>query len=149
MEEVVATTAGLEVLAKDGQGSWRRVSARALLTGTARVISPRWTETALEIMAEHVEESKPSRMMVIRRTAARLETRHGPGEIELPSRATAFRILEELEQRQPIFRLSTKRNRWQSLAEPRLARPKHFSAGSGRKLPAGASGAANMCGDPP
>lgn len=224
VEEVVATTAGLEVLAKDGQGSWRRVSARALLTGTARVISPepkmeepgetaavrlsqldpseqavlleraahlrelltgyrsgsadlaasgeprpeyaagvslmqryaskaselnvavrtirrwvqgfrkegeaglisvdtpstvsgrrrvdlRWTETALEIMAEHIEESKPSRMMVIRRTAARLETRHGPGEIELPSRATAFRILEELEQRQPTFRLSTKRNR--------------------------------------
>ncbi|MET7462076.1 hypothetical protein [Nonomuraea sp. NPDC005501] len=224
VEEVVATPAGLEVLAKDGQGSWRRVSARILVTGAARVISPeprtpepgetvaarlsqldpseqavlleraahlrelltgyrsgsaelaapgeprpeyaagvplmqryaskaselnvavrtirrwvrgfrkegeaglisidtpgtvsgrrrvdpQWTETALEIMAEHVEESKPFRMMVIRRTAARLETRHGPGAIELPSRATAFRVLEELERRRPTFRLSTKRNR--------------------------------------
>ncbi|MEW9533650.1 helix-turn-helix domain-containing protein [Microbispora sp. NPDC049125] len=72
---------------------------------------PRWVEAALEIMVEHTEESKPSRTMVIRRTEARLETRYGKGEVKPPSRAAAFRLLGELEKRQPTFRLSTKRNR--------------------------------------
>lgn len=44
-----------------------------------------WTETALEVMAEHTDQ--------------------------IPSRATPFRVLAELERRHPTFRLSTKRNR--------------------------------------
>ncbi|MEU7835721.1 MULTISPECIES: hypothetical protein [unclassified Nonomuraea] len=74
-------------------------------------VDERWVETALEIMAEHVEKSKPSRSMVIRRTEARLLARFGQGGVKLPSKATAFRVLQELEKRQPTFRLSTKRNR--------------------------------------
>ncbi|QMU73464.1 DDE-type integrase/transposase/recombinase [Streptacidiphilus sp. P02-A3a] len=71
----------------------------------------RWIETALEVMVEHTGESKPSRTMVISRTRARVIARFGPDVVPQPSRATAFRLLSELERRHPLFRLSTKRNR--------------------------------------
>lgn len=71
----------------------------------------RWVETALEVMVEHTAESKPSRTMVIDRATARVTARFGPDVVKLPSRATAFRVLEELERRHPTFRLSSKRNR--------------------------------------
>jgi transposase InsO family protein len=71
----------------------------------------RWIETALEVMVEHTDQSRPSRTMVIDRTNARVVARHGSGVVKSPSRATAHRILAELEKRHPTFRLSTKRNR--------------------------------------
>ncbi|WP_326619669.1 helix-turn-helix domain-containing protein [Streptomyces decoyicus] len=71
----------------------------------------RWVETALEVMVEHTDTSRPSRTMVIERTRARVIARFGPEVVPQPSRATAFRILEDLERRHPLFRLSTKRNR--------------------------------------
>ncbi|MFD6312013.1 helix-turn-helix domain-containing protein [Streptomyces nigra] len=71
----------------------------------------RWAEMALEVMAEHTDQSRPSRTLVIERTRARVIARFGPGVVPQPSRATAFRILEDLERRHPLFRLSTKRNR--------------------------------------
>ncbi|WP_406495738.1 transposase [Streptomyces sp. NBC_00846] len=71
----------------------------------------RWVETALEVMAERTDQSKPSRTLVIERTRARVIARFGPDVVKLPSRATAFRLMEELERRHPLFRLSTKRNR--------------------------------------
>lgn len=71
----------------------------------------RWVEMALEIMAEHGKDSKPTRGKVIRSVGPRLEARYGEGEVKLPGRATAYRWLEELERRLPTFRLSTKRNR--------------------------------------
>jgi transposase len=74
-------------------------------------VDPRWAETALTVMAEHADASKPSRKMVIARTAARLSAQFGEGVVALPSRATAYRVLEELERRRPTFRLSAKRNR--------------------------------------
>jgi hypothetical protein len=49
--------------------------------------------------------------MVIERTRARVIARFGPAVVTQPSRATAFRLLEELERRHPTFQLSTKRNR--------------------------------------
>ncbi|MEV7787615.1 hypothetical protein AB0O72_19825 [Streptomyces sp. NPDC088106] len=69
-----------------------------------------WWDAALEVMVEHTGQSKPSRKMVIERTRARLLAR-GFDEEDLPSRATAYRLLEDLERRHPTFRLSTKRNR--------------------------------------
>lgn len=80
-------------------------------SGPGQQVDPRWVETALEVMVEHTDESKPSRTMVIDRTTARVTARFGPGAVRMPSRATAFRVLEELERRHPTFRLSTKRNR--------------------------------------
>jgi hypothetical protein len=74
-------------------------------------VDDRWVETALEVMAEHTDQSRPSRTMVISRATARVVARFGPEAVRIPSRATAFRVLEELERRHPAFRLSTKRNR--------------------------------------
>jgi transposase InsO family protein len=74
-------------------------------------VDDRWVETALEVMAEHTDQSRPSRTMVIARASARVVGRFGPEVVQVPSRATAFRVLEELERRHPTFRLSTKRNR--------------------------------------
>ncbi|RKT84574.1 Mu transposase, C-terminal [Saccharopolyspora antimicrobica] len=71
----------------------------------------RWVSAALEVMVEHTEQSRPSRSMVIKRTNARVVARFGEGVVALPSRATAFRVLERLEKKHPTFRLSTKRNR--------------------------------------
>ncbi|HEV2345630.1 MAG TPA: hypothetical protein VGS97_16145 [Actinocrinis sp.] len=71
---------------------------------------PRWVETALEVMVEYEQESKPSKKHVLERIRARLEARFGPGEVSAPSRTTAYRWLEELERRRPTFRLSMKRN---------------------------------------
>jgi hypothetical protein len=80
-------------------------------SGPGHQVDQRWAETALEVMVEHTGESKPSRTMVIDRTNARVAARFGPDVVTVPSRATAFRVLEKLEQRHPTFRLSTKRNR--------------------------------------
>ncbi|MET7901542.1 hypothetical protein ABZS86_08705 [Streptomyces sp. NPDC005355] len=71
----------------------------------------RWVEMALEIMAEHGKESQPTRAKVIRRIGPRLAARYGEDEVKLPTRATAYRWLDELERRKPTFRLSMKRNR--------------------------------------
>lgn len=79
--------------------------------GPGTKVDPRWTETAIEVMVEHQDQSRPSQTMVIKRTNARVVARFGEGVVELPSRATAFRVLAELENRYPTFRLSTKRNR--------------------------------------
>ncbi len=70
-----------------------------------------WGETALEVMVEHTDQSRPSQSMVISRTNARVIARFGEGAVKIPSRATAYRILAELENRHPTFRHSTKRNR--------------------------------------
>lgn len=72
---------------------------------------PRWISTALEIMIEHTNESKPSRKAVILQTAKRLELWHGPGVVPLPSRTAAYRELEWLEQQHRTFGGTTKRNR--------------------------------------
>ncbi len=79
--------------------------------GPAASADQRWVETALEVMVEHTNSSRPSRTLVIERTRARVIARFGTGVVPQPSRATAFRILEDLEGRHPLFRLSTKRNR--------------------------------------
>ena len=79
--------------------------------GLGANVDPRWTETAVEVMVEHTDQSRPSQTMVITRANARVVTRFGEGVVEVPSRATAFRVLAELENRYPTFRLSTKRNR--------------------------------------
>lgn len=80
-------------------------------TRVPRHIDPRWTEAAEQIMFEHTEESKPSRAAVIFHTMKRLERLFGKGEVQEPSRATAYRELQRLEKRHPLFGGTTKRNR--------------------------------------
>ncbi|WP_443043795.1 helix-turn-helix domain-containing protein [Streptomyces sp. GS7] len=57
-------------------------------------VDERWVETAVEVMVEHADQSRPSRTMVIERTRARVIARFGEGVVRQPSRATAFRLLE-------------------------------------------------------
>jgi transposase InsO family protein len=94
--------------------AFRESGEAGLVEGVAesgRGPDQRWVETALEVMIEHTDQSRPSRTMVIDRTNARVTARFGPDVVKCPSRSAAFRALQELERRHPTFRLSTKRNR--------------------------------------
>lgn len=71
----------------------------------------RWVEAAKQIMIEHNSVSKPSKLSVIRQTNARVAAVHGAEVVRIPSRPTAYRILETLERQIPTFRLAMKRNR--------------------------------------
>ena len=97
-----------DFLAYGEAGLARSTVTRRNPTGRA---DERWVQTALEVMVEHGEQSRPSQTMVIKRANARVTARFGPGVVALPSRATAYRVLTQLEHRYPLFRLSTKRNR--------------------------------------
>lgn len=79
--------------------------------GLAGRVDERWINTALQVMAEHSEQSKPSQKAVIERTNARITAAFGNDVVQVPSPATAYRVLADLEKRAPTFRLSTKRNR--------------------------------------
>ncbi|MCH9736188.1 MAG: Mu transposase C-terminal domain-containing protein [Actinomycetia bacterium] len=87
------------------------VGDKGVRVKTMPSVDARWWETAVEIMVEHADQSRPSRTAVIKRTKARVTARYGPGIVQIPSRATAFRALGHLEAKHPTFRLSTKRNR--------------------------------------
>ena len=70
-----------------GAGSGRTVStakqAWSLRGATERSrVDQRWTETALQIMVEHTNESKPSQVAIIYQTAKRLESCYGAGGVE-------------------------------------------------------------------
>lgn len=74
-------------------------------------VDERWVQTAVEVMVEHTDQSRPSQAIVIKRTNARVIARYGADVVAPPSRTAAYRILAQLENRYPLFRLSTKRNR--------------------------------------
>ena len=80
-------------------------------TAVPERVDERWTETARCVMSEYTNESKPSMAAVILQTHLRIVASYGDGEIEEPSRATAYRKLAELDQRHQTFRGTTKRNR--------------------------------------
>jgi transposase InsO family protein len=74
-------------------------------------VDPRWGETALQIMVEHTNESKPSWAAIILQTSKRLELCLGKGVVPEPSRATAYREMKWLDKQQQTFDGTTKRNR--------------------------------------
>lgn len=109
---VTVRTIGQWVSDYRSNGEAGLVSARHMRrVGLGTKVDPRWIETAIEVMVEHNDQSRPSQTMVITRTNARVIARFDEDVVALPSRATAFRVLSELEKRYPTFRLSTKRNR--------------------------------------
>ena len=69
--------------------------------------------------AELAGEGRAASAMVVERASARVAARFGEGVVKVPSRATAFRVLAELERRLPTFRLSTKRNRDIATSRPK------------------------------
>jgi len=67
-------------------------------------------DTLLEVMQEYVDQSRPTCSFLIRHARSRFIARFGDS-VTLPSKRTARRILDKLEQRHPILQHSTKRNR--------------------------------------
>jgi transposase InsO family protein len=71
----------------------------------------RWLEVAEEILTEYRDMSRPSRTAILLQIEARLDNRFGVGVVPIPSRATAFRRLAQLDRQIPTFHGSRKRNR--------------------------------------
>jgi hypothetical protein len=67
--------------------------------------------TALDIMVEHTDLSKPTKHHIIAYAHARITDSFGANVVPLPSGPTAYRILDRLERRHRIFSGNTKRNR--------------------------------------
>lgn len=71
------------------------VDARVLRAG-GRWIDPRWDDAVRLVLSGMVDASTPTRAAVLDRVEAHLQASFGPGEVALPSRATAYRRLGEL-----------------------------------------------------
>jgi putative transposase len=67
-----------------------------VLRPRGRWVDPRWDAAARAVLAELVDASTPTRAAVVERIGARLEETFGTGTVAVPSRATAYRRLEEL-----------------------------------------------------
>ncbi|TGB45485.1 helix-turn-helix domain-containing protein [Mycolicibacterium peregrinum] len=91
----------------DKNGEAGLISKRAVAPGLGSRQDQRWWDTAREVKGEYIEKSKPTKSSVIAHTSARVEARYG-GEVQLPSYATADRIMNCLEDTEPLFRGSTK-----------------------------------------
>lgn len=71
----------------------------------------RWLEVADEILTEYRDMSRPSRTAILLQIEARLDNRFGVGVVPIPSRATAFRRLRQIDCLIPTFHGSRERNR--------------------------------------
>lgn len=91
----------------DKNGEAGLISKRDVAPGLGSRQDQRWWDTAREVKAEYVEKSKPTKSLVIAHTSARVEARFG-SEVQLPSYATADRIMNCLESTEPLFGGSTK-----------------------------------------
>lgn len=80
-----------------GQGLWGLVDNRQ--TGMARragAADERVVEAARTVIAAQVGTSTGTRSRAIRQIRELLDLEHGPGEVELPSQATLYRLLDAL-----------------------------------------------------
>jgi transposase InsO family protein len=68
-------------------------------------------QTALEIMVEHTDLSKPTKHHIIAHACARIEKTYGKGVVPVPSDSRAYDILDRLEHKHRIFTGNAKRNR--------------------------------------
>lgn len=64
--------------------------------GRGRMVDPRWEAAVRAELAVGVEASTPTGSAVLMRAQDQLEREFGAGVVELPSKATAYRRLEEL-----------------------------------------------------
>jgi transposase InsO family protein len=72
---------------------------------------PRWVSAAQTVLDEQTAESKVAKKIIIDRITARLARLHGDGEVRLPSRASAYAALHELDRGRNTFSGSTKSKR--------------------------------------
>lgn len=91
------------------EGEVGLLPAKATQSGDAKF--KLFEQTALDVMRERINESRPTRDYVIAHAKARLIGRYGNGAVPIPSQATAYRILKKLNRLYPLFTKSTKRNR--------------------------------------
>ncbi|MGO9154455.1 transposase [Mycobacterium sp.] len=95
----------------EAEGEVGLLSANAVRSALGSKKFALFEQTASDIMREYTDLSKPTMDLVIHHAEARLNATYGKGAVQLPSPATAYRILERLELTQPLFRQSTKRIR--------------------------------------
>ncbi len=76
-----------------------------------RGVDLRWIEMCTLVLDEHVEASRPTRDLLLRRIAARLVERYGEGTVELPGAKRANQVLAELSRGKNTFTGSTKGKR--------------------------------------
>lgn len=87
------------------------VNAKHVRVQNSPSVDKRWRETAIEVMVEHVDQSRPSRTAVIKRTSARVIARFGLDVVPIPKHASAYRAMAALDEKYSTFRHSGKRNR--------------------------------------
>ncbi|WP_079611170.1 leucine zipper domain-containing protein [Mycobacteroides abscessus] len=63
---------------------------------TRRAVHPLWDAACLAELRRYTNRSTPTKGAIVAAIALRLETEHGPGQVPIPSQATAYRRLDEL-----------------------------------------------------
>lgn len=91
-------------------------------TGYGSRVDPRWDATCEEVLRQFVPKSTPTKEVVIRRVAHELQERHGEGVVAVPSRATAFRRLDELSKGRHAFGSAKQRRSVAARPEPPFGR---------------------------
>lgn len=77
--------------------------------GRPRSVDPRWDSACLAVLNAHVSASTPSKNVVIDHVRRHLEDEFGEGVVSLPSRAVAYRRLDELAKGRHAFGSSKNR----------------------------------------
>jgi transposase InsO family protein len=72
---------------------------------------PRWVEACKDVLAAHVNGSRPTRVVILAEIGQLLATRHGVGVVPLPARSTAYELLRELSRGTNAFTGSAKGKR--------------------------------------
>jgi putative transposase len=93
-----------------------------VLRGRGGGVDARWDEAVRQVLAERVKASTPTRSAVLAAVEQRLAANHGPGVVPLPSRATAYRRLEELTKGSNAVRGSAKAVSYKHLTLPTIRR---------------------------
>jgi len=74
-----------------------------MLNRYAPSVDPRWDTVCLAVLTEFTARSTPTKNVVLDRIRRRAEEEHGSGLVPMPSRATAYRRLEELSKGRHAF----------------------------------------------
>lgn len=110
---------------------------RRLLSDTRRSVDPRWDEACVSVMSSYVTASNPSRQTIIRKTNVAFLEAVPDGQ--LPSRASAYRRLAELDKGRYTFgeakqRRSVAKRPQGVLGQLRPTRPGEYVLMDGYKL---------------
>jgi transposase InsO family protein len=87
------------------------VSAKAVQPDLGSTRFAIFEQTALDIMVEHTDLSKPTKHHIIAHACARITQTYGKDVVPLPSDSKAYSILDRLERKHRMFSGSAKRNR--------------------------------------